>query len=96
MTTERPSLDPVLEAPTSVDDLPAIIVGWMGMDASSSFARSLPAKVPTVLGPLTDQMQEGDELWTCRSAYIGPLAGNRGVALVRNGVIVQYMPIMHY
>jgi hypothetical protein len=42
------------------------------------------------LRPLTEQMQANDELWFARSRKIGPLYGNEGVALVRNGEIIGY------
>lgn len=38
----------------------------------------------------------GDELWICRSRYIGPLAGHEGVGVVRDGNVVKYEAIIHY
>lgn len=43
--------------------------------------------------PLLVQMQEGDELWTYSSPQLtwNDLAGEAGVALVRNGTIVAHV-----
>jgi len=41
-------------------------------------------------------LQAGEELWLCKSRYIGPLAGHEGLGAVRNGVIVRYKSIIQY
>lgn len=39
----------------------------------------------SMLAPLLNLMQPGDQLWRCRSEKRGPLYGHEGVALVRDG-----------
>ncbi|MGH6808619.1 MAG: hypothetical protein ACREEJ_17535 [Ensifer adhaerens] len=48
------------------------------------------------LAPLLDAMMPMDSLWLCRSQKVGPLYGNSGVALVRDGQPILYMRLLNY
>jgi hypothetical protein len=41
-------------------------------------------------------LQPGDELWICKSRYIGPFAGHQGLGAVQDGVIVRYKSLVQY
>ncbi|OCP17770.1 MULTISPECIES: hypothetical protein [unclassified Ensifer] len=49
-----------------------------------------------VFAPLLDAMTPGDSLWFCRSQKKGPLYGEAGVALVRDGQPILYMRLLNY
>jgi hypothetical protein len=53
-------------------------------------------RLTEVCAKLTDQMRPGDELWHFRSRFIGPLAGFEGIALVRDGAIVDELTLIDY
>lgn len=48
------------------------------------------------LAPLLDSMTTGDSLWLCRTKRRGPLYGNEGVALVRDGKPILYVRVIQY
>lgn len=50
----------------------------------------------SMLAPLLDLMQPGDQLWRCRSEKRGPLYGHEGVAVVRDGRPILYMRMLNY
>ena len=37
-----------------------------------------------------------EELWVCKSRYVGPLAGHEGLGAVRQGELIRYEHIVQY
>lgn len=54
------------------------------------------ASIDQQITRLTQDGQPGDELWVCRSRYVGPLAGHEGLGIVRDGKVVRYEKIVNY
>jgi len=52
--------------------------------------------VDQVMAKLLRNSEPGDELWICRSRYLGPMAGHLGLGIVRNGNVVLYERIKNY
>lgn len=72
------------------------VIIWL-LELTRNFeAELITRETPKKLLPLTDQMLGQDELWLCRSRRIGPLYGHRGVALVRDGEIIQYVNFINH
>lgn len=44
------------------------------------------------------QVNDGDEeqLWVCKSRYVGPLAGHEGLGVLRHGELIRYESIIVY
>lgn len=57
---------------------------------------ALLAWVDETMSKMQERARPGDQLWICRSRYIGPLAGHKGLGIVRDGQIVKYQAIIHY
>lgn len=56
----------------------------------------LLAWVDAIIPQMMKDAGPGDELWICRSRYIGPLAGHEGLGVVRDGKVVKYQSIRRY
>jgi len=67
------------------------------------YARHFPERrermlewVDATMARLMNDAPPGDELWICRSRFIGPLAGHRGLGVVRAGKVVKYETVINY
>ena len=56
----------------------------------------IEAEVDKVIAELQVEERLGDQLWICKSRYIGPFAGHEGLGVVRHGAIVRYKGIIDY
>lgn len=48
-----------------------------------------------ILKLLIDEGRE-EQLWVCKSRYVGPLAGHEGLGVLRHGELVRYEHIVRY
>lgn len=66
------------------------------------FGRNFPkrdrmiARCDEMIAGMMQDAVDGDELWICRSRYVGVLAGHEGLGIVREGSIVKYRKIVQY
>ena len=73
-------------------------------EIGAHFAKGWPdhirAKIEASVGAQIDKLMadahKGDELWICRSRYVGPFAGHEGFGLVRKGEVVRYERVRNY
>lgn len=54
------------------------------------------ALINSKVAELKGACEIGDEVWICRSRFIGPLAGHEGLGIVRNGQVVRYDSLIDY
>jgi hypothetical protein len=93
-------MEPVPHEKTDRDGLVRHFVDQLCSDFPPHMRADMREKVlawldNTILRMLKDS-EPGDELWICRSRYIGPLAGHEGLGIVRSGTVLKYEPIIHY
>lgn len=58
--------------------------------------RAIETGVDQVILKLQIQDDGEDQLWICKSRYIGPLAGHEGLGVVRRGELVRYESLVDY
>ncbi|WP_143145838.1 hypothetical protein [Devosia enhydra] len=56
----------------------------------------LSAWCDQVIASMTREIEHGDELWVCRSRFVGTLAGHVGLGIVRDGVVIKYEAIIRH
>ena len=44
------------------------------------------------------QINDGreEQLWVCKSRYVGPLAGHEGLGVLKHGELIRYEHIVQY
>ena len=61
---------------------------------------SLKPRIETGVDQVIQKLQIDDvceeQLWVCKSRYIGPLAGHEGLGVVRRGELLRYESIVNY
>lgn len=85
-------MEPVPLQRASADEVMAHFTKDWPEHLHSEIGRAMRASIDSLL----KQAVEGDELWLCRSRYVGPLAGHEGFGLVRAGAILRYERVRNY
>jgi hypothetical protein len=80
--------------PQDVKEWVARTIERMAGKVSAGLLHRLPDPHGALL-PLLDAMVTGDALWLCRSRQRGVLHGHQGIALVRDGQPIIYLPVVN-
>lgn len=64
------------------------------LGGSPNLKPMIEAGVDQVILTLAIDDGREEELWVCKSRYVGPLAGHAGLGVVRHGELVRYVRIV--
>jgi hypothetical protein len=78
---------------SSPDDVIERLLDFSQVGKDRRWAELIRTGVPHEMQPLMAMMLPGDELWLCHTR-IAPLAGSRGVCVVRATNPISYLPLI--